>query len=140
MQIDVQTDSSKVTLHDTSSSPYTSVPLGGRIEVAVQMDIRELGQHTITCSAFYTDGAGQRHFYPQVFRFAVTNPLSVRTKHRRTSGDAALLEVTLENRTRLPILLSSLEFLPEAGFSARSITSADASPDVARLLSDGPLR
>lgn len=119
-QVDVQTEHNKVTLHDTTASPQAVLRTGGRIEISVHMDVRELGAHTLTCSSFYTDPEGHRHFLPQLFRFSVSNPLSVRTNHRAISSDTALLEVTLENKTRAPLFLSAVDFLAEAPFSAQA--------------------
>lgn len=128
IKVELQTERSKITLHDTTGSPVQSLPPGGRAELGVSLDVREVGPHTLTCSALFTDSGGGRQFKPQHFRFAALNPLLVRTKHRLVEDGPLLLELTLENATRAPLLLAGLRFLPEPGCSAVQL-GEDASLD-----------
>lgn len=65
---------------DTSKSPVESIRSGGRYDFIVEHDVKELGPHTLVCTALYNDGDGERKYLPQFFKFVVANPLSVRTK------------------------------------------------------------
>ena len=56
---------------------------GGRLDFLIRHDVKEIGQHTLICSAAYTTVEGERRFLPQYFKFTSANPLSVRTKVRR---------------------------------------------------------
>ncbi|CAA0806199.1 Unknown protein, partial [Striga hermonthica] len=59
-------------------SPHLRV--GGRYDFIVEHDVKELGAHTLVCTALYTDGGNERKYLPQFFKFVVSNPISVRTK------------------------------------------------------------
>ena len=52
----------------------------GRHDFLIRHDVKEVGQHTLICSAAYTTVEGERRFLPQYFKFTSANPLSVRTK------------------------------------------------------------
>ena len=106
----------------------------------VTKDLKELGAHTLVCSATYYDAAGERKYSPQYFKFNVANPLSVRTKVRAAPRGRAFLEVCIENSTRYALLLDSARFdtvdgivakdmTPEFGGEAARLDGVDDSPD-----------
>lgn len=75
------------------------------------------GTHTLVCSVTYTDSYGERRYMPQYFKFQVTNPLSVRTKVRSCQAyqqaereSLVFLEVSVENVSKEPMLLESVDF------------------------------
>lgn len=72
----------RTALLDIGAAPLAALAAGSRHDVIVECDLKELGAHTLVCSSAYTDADGERKYLPQYFRFAVTNPLSVRTKAR----------------------------------------------------------
>ncbi|KAL0321214.1 UNVERIFIED_CONTAM: putative trafficking protein particle complex subunit [Sesamum radiatum] len=63
-------------------NPVESIRAGGRYDFIVEHDVKELGAHTLVCTALYSDGDSERKYLPQFFKFIVSNPLSVRTKVR----------------------------------------------------------
>ncbi|KAL5994514.1 hypothetical protein ACLOJK_024567 [Asimina triloba] len=79
---EIQTERQRILLLDTSKSPVESIRSGGRYDFIVEHDVKELGAHTLVCTALYNDGDGERKYLPQFFKFVVSNPLSVRTKVR----------------------------------------------------------
>ncbi|KAG6423676.1 hypothetical protein SASPL_114078 [Salvia splendens] len=79
---EIQTERQRLLLLDSSKSPVESIRAGGRYDFIVEHDVKELGAHTLVCTALYTDGDNERKYLPQFFKFMVSNPLSVRTKVR----------------------------------------------------------
>ncbi|KAK9056311.1 hypothetical protein SSX86_027401 [Deinandra increscens subsp. villosa] len=77
---EIQTERQRIMLLDTSKSPLESIRAGGRYDFIVEHDVKELGAHTLVCTALYYDGDAERKYLPQYFKFVVSNPLSVRTK------------------------------------------------------------
>ena len=67
-------------LFDSSSAPILSLAPGARHDFIVAHDVKEVGPHTLACSTVYITAAGERKYFPQYFKFASHNPLSVRTK------------------------------------------------------------
>ncbi|ONM05388.1 hypothetical protein ZEAMMB73_Zm00001d032566 [Zea mays] len=82
IKAEIQTERQRILLLDTSKSPVESIRSGGRYDFIVEHDVKELGAHTLVCTALYNDGDGERKYLPQFFKFSVSNPLSVRTKVR----------------------------------------------------------
>ncbi|KAK8292898.1 hypothetical protein V6Z12_D06G152100 [Gossypium hirsutum] len=82
IKAEIQTERQRILLLDTSKSPVESVRAGGRYDFIVEHDVKELGAHTLVCTALYNDNDGERKYLPQFFKFVVANPLSVRTKVR----------------------------------------------------------
>ena len=80
LQAELQTDRQKVALFDSSATPILSLAPGARHDFIVAHDVKEVGPHTLACSTVYITAAGERKYYPQYFKFASHNPLSVRTK------------------------------------------------------------
>ncbi|CAA0808137.1 Unknown protein [Striga hermonthica] len=70
----------RILLLDTSKSHVESVRVGGRYDFIVEHDVKELGAHTLVCTALYTDGENERKYLPQFFKFVVSNPISIRKK------------------------------------------------------------
>uniref|UniRef100_M1C3A2 Trafficking protein particle complex subunit 13 N-terminal domain-containing protein n=2 Tax=Solanum TaxID=4107 RepID=M1C3A2_SOLTU len=82
IKAEIQTERQRILLLDTSKSPVESIRAGGRYDFIVEHDVKELGAHTLVCTALYNDNDGERKYLPQYFKFMVANPLSVRTKVR----------------------------------------------------------
>nr|CAB3499248.1 unnamed protein product [Digitaria exilis] len=80
IKAEIQTERQRILLLDTTKSPVESIRSGGRYDFIVEHDVKELGAHTLVCTALYNDGDGERKYLPQFFKFSVSNPLSVRTK------------------------------------------------------------
>ncbi|GMH30344.1 hypothetical protein Nepgr_032187 [Nepenthes gracilis] len=113
IKAEIQTERQKVLLLDTSKSPVESIRAGGRYDFIVEHDIKELGAHTLVCSALYNDGgSSDRKYLPQYFKFIVANPLSVRTK------DTSFLEACIENHTKSDLFMDQVEFQPAQHWSS----------------------
>ena len=67
-------------LYDNATAPLPLMGPGHRHEFMVQHDIKELGMHTLVCSAVYTAADGERRYFPENFKFSSSNPLYVKTK------------------------------------------------------------
>ncbi|KAI7736246.1 hypothetical protein M8C21_022696 [Ambrosia artemisiifolia] len=109
---EIQTERQRIMLLDTSKSPVESIRAGGRYDFIVEHDVKELGAHTLVCTALYNDGDAERKYLPQYFKFMVSNPLSVRTK------DTTYLETCLENNTKSNLFMDQVEFEPAPRWSA----------------------
>ncbi|KAI3800385.1 hypothetical protein L1987_28475 [Smallanthus sonchifolius] len=120
---EIQTERQRIMLLDTSKSPVESIRAGGRYDFIVEHDVKELGAHTLVCTALYHDNDAERKYLPQYFKFMVSNPLSVRTKVRVVK-DTTYLETCLENNTKSNLLMDQVEFAPAPRWSA-TILKAD---------------
>ncbi|KAD3069282.1 hypothetical protein E3N88_37162 [Mikania micrantha] len=115
---EIQTERQRIMLLDTSKSPVESIRAGGRYDFIVEHDVKELGAHTLVCTALYHDGDAERKYLPQYFKFMVSNPLSVRTK------DTTYLETCLENNTKSNLFMDQVKFEPAPRWSA-TVLKAD---------------
>ena len=122
IKIELQTETRRLTLHDGTREPIAELRPGEKRDVVVTKDLKELGAHTLVCSATYYDEAGERKYSPQYFKFKVTNPLSVRTKTRAAPRGRVFLEVCVENATRHPLLLEDARFDAVEGIESKNMT------------------
>ncbi|KAJ9168872.1 hypothetical protein P3X46_020355 [Hevea brasiliensis] len=123
IKAEIQTERQRILLLDTSKSPVESIRAGGRYDFIVEHDVKELGAHTLVCTAVYNDGDGDRKYLPQFFKFIVANPLSVRTKVRVVK-ETTYLEACIENHTKTNLYMDQVEFEPAQHWSA-NIVKAD---------------
>ncbi|XP_008225054.1 PREDICTED: trafficking protein particle complex subunit 13 isoform X1 [Prunus mume] len=123
IKAEMQTERQRLLLLDTSKSPVESIRAGGRYDFIVEHDVKELGAHTLVCTALYYDGDGERKYLPQFFKFIVANPLSVRTKVRVVK-EITFLEACIENHTKSNLFMDQVEFEPAQHWSAK-ILKAD---------------
>ncbi|XVF87508.1 hypothetical protein PTKIN_Ptkin18bG0125600 [Pterospermum kingtungense] len=121
IKAEIQTERQRILLLDTSKSPVESIRAGGRYDFIVEHDVKELGAHTLVCTALYNDGDGERKYLPQFFKFVVANPLSVRTK------ETTYLEACIENHTKSNLYMDQVEFEPSPHWSA-IVLKADEHP------------
>lgn len=117
IKAEIQTERQRILLLDTSKSPVESIRAGGRYDFIVEHDVKELGAHTLVCTALYHDGDSERKYLPQFFKFMVANPLSVRTKVRVVK-DATFLEACIENHTKSSLYMDQVEFEPAQNWTA----------------------
>ncbi|XP_022715903.1 trafficking protein particle complex subunit 13-like isoform X2 [Durio zibethinus] len=140
IKAEIQTERQRILLLDTSKSPVESIRAGGRYDFIVEHDVKELGAHTLVCTALYNDGDGERKYLPQFFKFAVANPLSVRTKVR-TVKEATYLEACIENHTKSNLYMDQVEFEPAPHWSAIILKADDLHPvDNSSIGSGGGIR
>ncbi|GFP97389.1 trafficking protein particle complex subunit 13 [Phtheirospermum japonicum] len=118
----------RILLLDTSKSPVESIRAGGRYDFIVEHDVKELGAHTLVCTALYTDGDSERKYLPQFFKFVVSNPISVRTKVRNVK-DTTFLEACIENHTKSNLYMDQVEFEPAQHWTATALKAADNSSE-----------
>ncbi|KAK9714699.1 hypothetical protein RND81_06G113400 [Saponaria officinalis] len=134
IKAEIQTERQRVMLLDTSKSPVETIRAGGRYDFIVEHDVKELGAHTLVCTALYSDGEGDRKYLPQFFKFIVANPLSVRTKVRVVK-DLTFLEACIENHTKSNLFMDQVEFQPAQHWSATLLT-ADMHPTQKKNISN----
>jgi hypothetical protein len=122
IKVELQSERQRVTLYDGSKTPGAQLRPGEKMDLIVTKDLKELGAHTLVCSATYYDDKGERKYLPQYFKFKVANPLNVRTKVRLAPRGRALLEVCIENATRSALLLEQARFDAVDGMQSRAMT------------------
>ncbi|GMP74716.1 hypothetical protein CsSME_00032055 [Camellia sinensis var. sinensis] len=124
IKAEIQTERQRILLLDTSKSPVESIRAGGRYDFIVEHDVKELGAHTLVCTALYNDGDGERKYLPQFFKFIVANPLSVRTKVRAVK-ETTFLEACIENHTKSNLYMDQVDFEPAQYWSATILKADD---------------
>ncbi|XP_031097785.1 trafficking protein particle complex subunit 13 [Ipomoea triloba] len=132
IKAEIQTERQRILLLDTSKSPVESIRVGGRYDFIVEHDVKELGAHTLVCTALYNDNDGERKYLPQFFKFIVANPLSVRTKVRVVK-ETTFLEACIENNTKSNLYMDQVDFEPAQNWSATVLKPDD------HHLKDSPL-
>ncbi|KAG8365474.1 hypothetical protein BUALT_Bualt18G0108500 [Buddleja alternifolia] len=138
IKAEIQTERQRILLLDTSKSPVESIRAGGRYDFIVEHDVKELGAHTLVCTALYSDGDSERKYLPQFFKFIVSNPLSVRTKVRNVK-DTTFLEACVENHTKSNLYMDQVEFEPSPQWSG-TVLKADDHPSENNLLTGENLK
>ncbi|KAK4755019.1 hypothetical protein SAY87_008776 [Trapa incisa] len=128
IKAEIQTEKQRILLLDTSKSAVESIRAGGRYDFIVEHDVKELGAHTLVCTAHYNDGDGERKHLPQFFKFNVANPLSVRTKVRVVK-DTTFIEACIENHTKSNLYMDQVEFEPAQNWSAAKLKADEHSSD-----------
>lgn len=163
LHVEMQTATSKVLLAEIGG-PMLSLVAGDTLEAMVHHEIKELGQHVLACTVSYqlppgarrpmvnpaaagndVDDAGLQTFR-KFYKFAVTNPLSVKTKvHVPRSPSAQLsskertkvfLEVHIQNLTSEPMWFERIVFEPAPGWDVQDINLL---PDGQRTLFSGSM-
>uniref|UniRef100_A0A0E0M9B1 Trafficking protein particle complex subunit 13 n=1 Tax=Oryza punctata TaxID=4537 RepID=A0A0E0M9B1_ORYPU len=132
IKAEIQTERQRILLLDTSKAPVESIRSGGRYDFIVEHDVKELGAHTLVCTALYNDGDGERKYLPQFFKFTVSNPLSVRTKVR-TIKDTTYLEACIENHTKSNLYMDQVDFEPAQQWAATRL-EADEHPSTLKSI------
>ncbi|CAH1418975.1 unnamed protein product [Lactuca virosa] len=102
---EIQTERQRILLLDTTKAPVESIRAGGRYDFIVEHDVKELGAHTLVCTALYYDGDAERKYLPQYFKFMVSNPLSVRTKVRVVKWNLSLLQDGVQPYLKLMFII-----------------------------------
>ncbi|KAI9446628.1 DUF974-domain-containing protein [Lactarius indigo] len=163
--VEMQTATSKILLAELGG-PMLSLVAGDTLEAMVHHEIKELGQHVLACTVSYqlppgarrpmvtgtsavaggdADDAGLQTFR-KFYKFAVTNPLSVKTKvHVPRSPSAQLsakertkvfLEVHIQNLTSEPMWFEHIVFEPAPEWD---VQDTNLFPDGQRTLFSGPM-
>lgn len=124
IKAEIQTERQRILLLDTTKAPVETIRAGGRYDFIVEHDVKELGAHTLVCTALYSDGDAERKYLPQYFKFMVLNPLSVRTKVRVVK-ETTYLEACLENNTKSNLYMDQVDFEPAPNWSATLLKPDD---------------
>ncbi|THH15608.1 hypothetical protein EW146_g4900 [Bondarzewia mesenterica] len=135
LRIEMQTATNKILLAELGG-PYQSLAAGDTLETVVHHEIKELGQHVLACTVTYQLPPGARRpvaagegsgdpsvqTFRKFYKFAVTNPLSVKTKVHvprspsalmsRSEREKVFLEVHIQNLTQEPMWFERMLFEP----------------------------
>ncbi|KAI9509963.1 DUF974-domain-containing protein [Russula earlei] len=150
LRVEMQTATSKVVLVEMGG-PTLGLVAGDTLETAVHHEIKELGQHVLACTVSYQLPPGARRpatsatttvaggsggadtgddvglqTFRKFYKFAVTNPLSVKTKVHLPRSPSALLsteerskvflEVHIQNLTSEPMWFEHMIIEPAPGW------------------------
>ncbi|KAI6703784.1 hypothetical protein NL676_012920 [Syzygium grande] len=129
IKAEIQTEKQRILLLDTSKAPVETIRAGGRYDFIVEHDVKELGAHTLVCTALYSDGDGERKYLPQFFKFVVANPLSVRTKVR-VIKETTFLEACIENHTKSNLYMDQVEFEPAQYWGATMLKADEHQSEI----------
>ncbi|KAH9925302.1 uncharacterized protein B0H18DRAFT_1009552 [Fomitopsis serialis] len=119
LTVEVQTTSTKTVLAEFGGEGQQMGP-GESLEKVVSHEIKELGQHALACTVSYrlppsarastsADGSDSDALvFRKFYKFAVTNPLSVKTKVHVPRGPSAMLSRTEREKVFLEIHIQNL--------------------------------
>ncbi|GBE82445.1 Trafficking protein particle complex subunit 13 [Sparassis crispa] len=149
LKVEMQTATTKTTLAEFGG-PDDTLAVGDSLERVVSHEIKELGQHVLGCTVSYRAPAGARAAPPgpagdasdrnvlsfrKFYKFAVTNPLSVKTKVHTPRAPSALLsraerekvflEVHIQNLTQEVMWLEHMRFECTDGWQVEDTNVAD---------------
>ncbi|KAI0316792.1 hypothetical protein OF83DRAFT_1059760 [Amylostereum chailletii] len=142
LRIEMQTATNKVLLVELGGPIQTLAP-GDTMETVVNHEIKELGQHVLACTVSYRSPPGARllpvpaetggdpnvQTFRKFYKFAVTNPLSVKTKVHvprspsanlsRTEREKVFLEIHIQNLTPEPMWFERMVLDPAPGWEVQ---------------------
>ncbi|KAF7338619.1 hypothetical protein MVEN_02088200 [Mycena venus] len=121
MKVEMQTATSKVLLAEFGGLE-TTLSVGDTLENVVHHEIKELGQHVLACTVSYRLPPGSRtapgpaedpndpalQTFRKFYKFAVTNPLSVKTKVHAPRSPSALLSSVEREKVFLEVHIQNL--------------------------------
>ncbi|PPQ63169.1 hypothetical protein CVT24_005714 [Panaeolus cyanescens] len=122
MRVEMQTVTNKVTLYETDKTTGDMLGGGDTLEHVVHHEIKELGQHVLACTVTYrlppnarsVPGASEDADDPSLqtfrkfYKFAVTNPLSVKTKVHASKSPSAMLSAGEREKVFLEVHIQNL--------------------------------
>ncbi|KZV94066.1 DUF974-domain-containing protein [Exidia glandulosa HHB12029] len=123
LNVEMQTATSKVPLASIGGPDLTLTAENNFVETVVHHEIKELGQHVLACTITYrlpNSTSEEPSTIRKYYKFAVTNPLSVKTKVHTPRSPSALLsraerekvflEVHVQNLTADPLWFEQMKF------------------------------
>ncbi|VDC06697.1 unnamed protein product [Peniophora sp. CBMAI 1063] len=156
LRVEMQTANNKVVLAEIGGKSEV-LSAGDTLETVVQHEIKELGQHVLACTVTYKLPPGSRvpasgeggdpsvQSFRKFYKFAVTNPLSVKTKVHvprapsatlsRAQRDKVFLEIHIQNTTPEPMSFERILLDPAPGWSLDSSPSSSFAPTQDKLFS-----
>ncbi|TFY68063.1 hypothetical protein EVJ58_g1226 [Rhodofomes roseus] len=151
LTVEVQTASTKTVLAEFGGEGQQLGP-GESLERVVSHEIKELGQHALACTVSYripsstrastsTDGIDSDMLvFRKFYKFAVTNPLSVKTKVHVPRGPSALLsreerekvflEIHIQNLTQDAMWLDRMHLECAEGWQYQDANMMDSGDDL----------
>ncbi|KAG2158074.1 DUF974-domain-containing protein [Suillus bovinus] len=157
VRIEIQTANSKILLAELGG-PSFKLAIGDSLEYVAHHEVKELGHHVLACIVSYHLPPSYRHSsgasdpsneatFRKFYKFAVTNPLSVKTKVHTPRSPSALmtsserekvfLEVHIQNLTQDAMWFERMEFECVEGWSVVDANTTDDDKD--RRLFSGPM-
>eukprot|EP01023_Acetabularia_acetabulum_P028849 TRINITY_DN27250_c0_g1_i2.p1 TRINITY_DN27250_c0_g1~~TRINITY_DN27250_c0_g1_i2.p1 ORF type:complete len:425 (-),score=45.17 TRINITY_DN27250_c0_g1_i2:836-2110(-) len=122
-------------LYDNSQSAVETLNPGDRVDVYVEQDVKEVGQHTLSCSATLTNSYSERRFQPFKAYFNVIVALSVKTRAKAVYENV-FLEVCLANQTQNNLVLEKVRCQVDENYEIVESQENQQCP----LIGDGPLK
>ncbi|KZT26322.1 DUF974-domain-containing protein [Neolentinus lepideus HHB14362 ss-1] len=145
LRVEIQTATSKILIGEFGG-PQLRLGVGDTLENVVSHEIKELGQHVLACTVSYRSLPGQVHqssadsahdpavqSFRKFYKFAVTNPLSVKTKVHTPRSPTALLsreerervflEVHIQNVTQEALWFERIHFECSEGWMAHDTST-----------------
>ncbi|KAG9054839.1 hypothetical protein FS842_003990 [Serendipita sp. 407] len=158
IRVEMQSAATKSVVLELGGPEYRLAP-SASLEGVVSSEIKELGQHTLSCIVHYRVPAGLRppapsddpsdpraQLFRKHYRFPVTNPFSVKTKVHLPKSPTALLcrserakvflEVHIQNLTQSPMWFERLDFRPVDGWTS---TEQNTFNDTGVLIDRNPI-
>jgi hypothetical protein len=152
IKVEMQSATAKSTLLELGGPEHRLGPLG-TLEGIVSSEIKELGQHTLSCIVHYRVPQGLRppapsddpsdpraQLFRKHYRFPVNNPFSVKSKVHlpksptalmsRSEREKVFLEIHVQNLTQEPMWFEKLEFRPVDGWNNIESNVSDQSPRI----------
>ncbi|KAG1730591.1 DUF974-domain-containing protein [Suillus lakei] len=152
VRVEIQTANSKILVAELGG-PGFKLAVGDSLEYVAHHEVKELGHHVLACVVSYHLPPSYRHApgasdpsneatFRKFYKFAVTNPLSVKTKVHTPRSPSALislserekvfLEVHIQNMTQDAMWFERMEFECAEGWSvadANTMPSAEDNKD-----------
>ncbi|KAK4056057.1 hypothetical protein OIO90_002788 [Microbotryomycetes sp. JL221] len=143
----------------TVQAPNDALRPGESVEALVSHEIKELGMHALVCTVTYAaqivDESSQLRMvnrsFRKVYKFQVSNPLSVRTKAhspninvanavlRAGERDKIFLEVQVQNQCETAMIFERMRFDSVPGMTVRDVNES-IFEQTSSLLSPGAVR
>ncbi|KAF8078173.1 hypothetical protein FPV67DRAFT_1662915 [Lyophyllum atratum] len=148
IKVEMQTATTKVVLAEYGG-PGHKLAARDTYESVVHHEIKELGQHVLACAVTYRLPPNARQpTFRKFYKFAVTNPLSVKTKVHTPKSPSALLspterdkiflEVHIQNLTQEPMHFERMHFECTEGWDVEDANIIDLGDEDTEQLFSGP--
>eukprot|EP00053_Salpingoeca_punica_P007714 m.70362 g.70362 ORF g.70362 m.70362 type:complete len:407 (-) comp14289_c0_seq1:268-1488(-) len=92
------------------------------LDDVVSHEVKELGEHMLTCTVNYLNAAGESKMFRKFYRFQVNRPLEVKTKAYNFKMDV-LMEADVQNQMPIPMYLQSVTLQPQACFELEDLNT-----------------
>lgn len=149
VRVEIQTANSKILVAELGG-PDFQLAVGDSLEYVAHHEVKELGHHVLACIVSYRLPPSYRHSpgasdpsneatFRKFYKFAVTNPLSVKTKVHTPRSPSALmtlserekvfLEVHIQNLTQDAMWFERMKFECAEGWSVVDANTAGDDKD-----------